>query len=284
MKNTCGLFVLGAIAMAPWLSGCDRVNGPHQKFRALDANGDGAVDRFEWENVEGSAFPETLGFRYADCDTDGRMTWHEYFNGYAHMQHCPATYLYEHGATASEEQRSAAAAVTHEDDALGEDWRSGPLVVRAEEQVQIYAVPPAEIDVPTHLRRRLPPRPGRYSEADLSPTALQRVSFSSNSVEDTVLVSHYDHREKIPGNEARMVFPRLVCEIGNDNPDVRITMVDLQIVWRARSNEYRSRLLKTLWADPTTTQSFHVWFGSPVDAAECRLLHARGQPARRTEE
>ena len=286
MKDTCRLLILGGMAMAiaPWLCGCryarDESDGPSDNFRALDANRDGDIDRFEWENVQGSAFPESLGFRYADCDADGRMTWHEYFVGYMRMQHCPITYLYEDAAVATPELRAAVVAVVgHEDDTLGEDWRSGPLVVRSEEQVQIYAVPPAEVDVPTHMRRRLPPRPRRYSELDLSPAALQRVKFSSRPVADTVLVAHYDPREKIPGNEARMVFPRMVCDIGNDNPDVRITMLDLQIVWRARGHEYRSRLLKTLWADPGATQSVHVWFADPVDAAECRLLHARGQPA-----
>jgi hypothetical protein len=284
MKHKGSLLVLGAIAMTTSLAGCGRAGsesaGPTDYFRGLDVNGDGDVDRFEWENDQGSVFPSTLGFRYCDCDANGRLTWHEYFLGHIHMRHCPATYLYESVSAASADTGADA---THEDDALGEDWRTGPLVVRADERVQIYAMPQFdqrdERDVPTHLRRRLPPRPGRYSETDLPSTALKRLKFTSQAVAQTVLVAHYDPSEKIPGNEARMNFPRMICEIDNGNPDVRITMIDLQIVWRLQGHEYRTRLLKTVWADPTTTQSIDVWFASPVDSAECRLLHARGQPA-----
>jgi hypothetical protein len=284
MKNECGLWVLAAIAMALWLSGCryarDESDGPTANFRALDANEDGDIDRVEWEDVQGSAFPDSLGFRYADCDADGRMTWHEYFGGYMRLQRCPGTYLYEDGIFASTDNSAGTTAVvTHEDDALGKDWRMGPLVVRADETVQIYAMPPGEIDVPTHLRRKRPPRPVRHTEADLSSAVMQRLIFTSRPIADTVLVSHYDPSEKIPGDEARMVFPRMVCDIGNDNPDIRLTMADLQIVWRVQGNQYRSRVLKTLWVEPRTTQSIHVWFGFPIDTAECRLLHVRGQPA-----
>jgi hypothetical protein len=284
MKHTCASRVFCALSIATALVGCrynrGESDGPTDNFRALDANRDDAVDRYEWENVQGSAFPESLGFRYADCDSDGRVTWHEYFVGYLHMQHCRGTYLYDSvGVVSDESAATSGAEATHEDDALGEDWRNGPLVVRADEQVQIYAAPPPEeTDVPTHMRRRLPPLPGRYSENDLSATALQRVKLSSRPVADTLLVSHYDPREKIPGNQVRMAFPRVVCEINNGNADLRITMVDLQIVWRVHGHEYHSRLLKTLWANPSSAQTLHVWFGSPIDAAECRLLHVRGQP------
>src|SRR3954462_12069004 len=82
------------------LAACGRVDfewqGPTDNFRGLDVNHDGDIDRFEWENQHESAlFPDTLSFRYSDCDSDGRLTWHEYFQHYMHMKHCSGPYLYE---------------------------------------------------------------------------------------------------------------------------------------------------------------------------------------------
>jgi hypothetical protein len=295
MKNTHRLIVPCALALTLCLPGCRRApaeaDGPSDYFRMLDANHDGDVDRHEWEVIRGPVFPYTLSFRYADCDMDGRLTWHEYAAGYMSSARCPAPFLYEdaRGDDAARADASAigsaGASFAHADDAQGEDWQIGPLVVRADEQVQIYEASPSErdgarVDVPTPLgRKQSPPRTGRHSEADLTPAALLRVRFSSLPVTDTVLVSHYDARETAPGDEVRHVFPLAVCKLANDNSDLRITLADLQIVWRVRGRQYRTRVLKTLWTNPGAAQLFHVWFNESVDAAECRLLHARGQPA-----
>ncbi len=60
MKHTRTLRVLCAISIAA-LVGCRYNRGesdsPSDNFRVLDANHDGAVDRYEWENLQGSAFP-----------------------------------------------------------------------------------------------------------------------------------------------------------------------------------------------------------------------------------
>src|SRR5262245_26602784 len=85
--------------LATLLVGCGRVQyqwqGPTDNSRALDANSDGDVDRFEWEQKHGSVFEKTQEFRYSDCDSNGRVSWHEYFVGYMGMKHCPGSYLYE---------------------------------------------------------------------------------------------------------------------------------------------------------------------------------------------
>lgn len=269
----------GAFIVATLLSGCGHHEwqGPTDNFRVLDANSDGEVDRVEWEYLHGSEFPSTLGYRYSDCDLDGRVSWHEYFVGYMHMAHCPGSYLYEALLPPSADDRVA---VTHEDDALGEDWREGPLLARADENVQIYEQPPDGPDVPTVFRRSLPQRPGRHSEQDLPPATRQRVRFSGTPLQDTLLVAHYDPAEKVPGNETRGTYPHVSCKIANENDDFRITLADIQVLWRVSGRDYRSRWLKTVWVEPRTTQSLDVWFGSAVDAAECRLLHARGQTVR----
>lgn len=271
-----------ACIVAAWLAGCGRYEwqGPTDVFRGLDANADGDVDRFEWENLHGAEYPTTLGFRYSDCDLDGRLSWHEYFVGYMKLAHCPGPYLYEPQFPASDDDNMVAA-VTQEDDALGEDWREGPLLARADENVQIYTQDPEGPDVPTVLQGKRPPRAARHSEQDLPPAAFQLLGFTTIPLKDTLLVAHYDVSEKIPGNEARGVYPRMSCEIANENGDYRITLTDVQVVWRVSGREYRSRWLKTLWIDPGTTQSLDVWFSSAVDSADCRLLHARGQAVRR---
>ncbi len=273
----------GAWLVAALLAGCGRVHfewqGPTDYFRSLDTNSDGDVDRVEWENGpdHGTLFPETLRFRYSDCDSNGRLSWHEYFAHDMGSTHCPGRYLYEDGPWPVIDDGESRSYVTHEDDSLGEDWREAPLLARADENVQIYEQPPDGPDVPTVLRRSLPQRPGYHSEQDLPPATWQRVRFSSGPLQDTLLVAHYDPAEKVPGNEARGTYPHASCKIANENDDFRITLADIQVVWRVGDRDYRSRWLTTVWVEPRTTQSLDVWFGSAVDAAECRMLHARGQ-------
>ena len=90
-------------------------------------------------------------------------------------------------------------------------------------------------------------------------------------------MAHYDPVEKIPGNEVRAAYPYLSCDIGNGNNDVRITLADIEVVWHAAGRESRERWLKPVWIEPGSSQRLDVWFGTGADAAECRLLNARGQ-------
>ncbi len=286
MTRRCSFRSSGTWLVAALLAGCGRVHfewqGPTDYFRSLDTNSDGDVDRFEWENGpdHGTLFPETLRFRYSDCDSNGRLSWHEYFAHDMRSTHCPDRYLYEDGPWPASHDGGSRSYVTHEDDSLGEDWRDAPLLLRADEPVQIYPQQPGA-DVLIHFPRTLPTRPGRHSEEDLPPAVLQRLRFTSGPLEDQLLVTHYDAVERIPGNEARRVYPHMSCVIANDDADFRITMADIQVVWRVSGRDYRARWLKTLWIDPGITQSLDVWFSNPVDAAACRLLHARGQTVRR---
>jgi hypothetical protein len=204
---------------------------------------------------------------------------------------CPAAYLYE-DVRDTEDPRtgesagySAYASSTHTDDTQGEDYRAGPLVVRAEEPLEIFQqgghsdFHAAQVDVQTLVSRHQPARPRRHTEADLTSDALQRLRLSNIPVADTTFVSHTIGGTEVPGYEVRQVFPLVACKLSNDNTDLRLTLADLQVVWREKDHEYRTRVLKTLWLNPGAAQLFHVWFGRPVDSAECRLLHARGQAA-----
>ena len=296
MKNTRSTIVLGALALALGLTGCGRApaeaSGQSDYFRALDSNHDGEVDRYEWENVRGGVFPDTLSFRYADCDANGRLSWREYATGYMSTVRCPTRYLYEDtryedvSDASTSEAGSEVASSTHVDDAQSEDWETGPLVARPEEPLQISNARPgddAQVSIEARslvLREPAPPRAGRHSETDLTPDELKRVRFSSQPLTDTILVPQYDLRENFTGDQLRRVFPLVVCKLANDNADLRITLADLQVVWRTRGREYRTRVLKTAWTNPGAAQLYHVWFRTSVDSAECRLLHARGQPAR----
>jgi hypothetical protein len=295
MKKTRRTVFLGALALSLSLAGCWRSPGdPYgesDNFRVLDANHDNDVDRYEWENLQGSAFAESLGFRYSDCDSDGRLTRHEYSNGYMGRMRCPVPYLYEDtrddAATRASESAGSTelASSTHPDDDQGEDYRAGPLIVRADEPLEMLEAPgrsdfhAAQIDVQTLLSRQQPPRAGRYSETDLTAAKLQRLRLSSTPLTDTIFVSHTIGGQTVPGFEARRIFPLVVCKLANDNPDLRITLADLQVIWHENGHAYRTRVLKTLWLNPRSTQLLHVWFGRAVASAECRLLHARGQPA-----
>jgi len=142
---------------------------------------------------------------------------------------------------------------------------------------RIYEQMPEGPDTPTLLRPVLRPPPVRFSEVDLAPAEQQRVHSSSLPLADAVLVSKYEPAEKVPGNEARASFPHLSCDIANDNTNVRITMADIEVVWHSAGRESRERWLKPVWIEPSHAQHLDVWFGSAVETAECRLLHARGQ-------
>jgi len=270
-----------ACLLAALFAACGRVEfewqGPTDNFRALDANKDGDVDRFEWEQSHGAVFEASLGFRHADCDSDGRMSWHEYFEGYMHLKHCPGRFLYEPPPPPPPADGSYGAVAYHADNGEPDNWQQGTLLLRPEENLQIYERMPQGPDVPTLLRPILHPPPARYSEKDLPPAALQRLRFTSSKLADTVLVSHYDPAEKISGNEFRAPYPHLNCDIGNDNSHVRITMVDVEVVWHVAAHESRERWLKPVWIEPGSAQRLDVWFGGPIEAAECRLLNARGQ-------
>jgi len=267
------------------LAGCDRVvfewQGPTDNFRNLDANSDGAVDRFEWEKMQGSVFRKTQGFRYADCDSNGRMSWHEYFVGYMHSNHCAGRYLYEPPPPPPAADTGVAYAYSAGDD-WPDNWQQGTLLLRPEENLQIYETMPSGPDVPTLLRPALAALPGRYSETELPPDALQRVHSKSLPLAERELLSKYDPAEKVPGNEARASFPHVSCEIHNDNSNVRITMAHVEVTWRAGGRDHAERWVKPVWIEPASTQRLDVWFGSAVDAAECRLLHARGQFLRKS--
>jgi hypothetical protein len=265
------------------LGACGRVEfewqGPTDNFRGLDANRDGDVDRYEWEQSHGSVFDASLGFRYADCDSNGRMSWHEYFQGYMHPRHCPGRYLYE-PPPAPPAADTGYAVAYHEGNGEPDNWQQGTLLVRPEENLQIYERMPNGPDIPTLLRPRLRPPPARYSEEDLPADIQQRLRLTSGKLADAILVSHYDHDS--PVHEYRAGFPHLSCDLRNDNGQVRITMADVEVVWRAGGLESRERWLKPVWIEPGGSQHLDVWFASPVHAAECRLLHARGQSLRKS--
>jgi hypothetical protein len=263
------------------LAGCGRAaseeQGPTGNFRALDVNHDGDIDRFEWENQHESAlFPDTLAFRYSDCNSDGRLTWHEYFQHYMHIKHCPGPYLYE--ATPwppPVDDATPMTEVSHEDDTLSEDWREAPVLARTDESVGVI---PASAGIPTtpaHWARAEKPRPARYSEADLPPTAARHLHLSSLPLRDSDLLANDDGQPRTDG-ETHFV-PYFLCKLENGNDDVRVTLADIQIVWRSHGRDLRARWLKSVWIDPGAAQGFDVWFAGDIDAAECRLLHARGQ-------
>src|SRR4029078_1382746 len=115
-----------ACLLAVLLTACGRVEfewqGPTDNFRALDANKDGDVDRFEWEQSHGAVFEASLGFRHADCDADGRMSWHEYFEGYMHLKHCPGRYLYEPPPPPPPADGSYGAVAYHADNGEPDNW------------------------------------------------------------------------------------------------------------------------------------------------------------------
>jgi hypothetical protein len=275
-----------ACVLATLLTGCGRVvfewQGPTDNFRALDVNSDGDVDRFEWEQSHGAVFDKSLGFRSSDCDTNGRVSWHEYFVGYMHLEHCPGRYLYESPLPPPSADSGMSAYASYEDDGEPDNWVQGTLLVRPEENLQIYERMPEGPDMPTLLRPVLRPPPARYSEQDLPPAAQQRLRFTSGRLADAVLVSRYDSAENIPGNEVRAAFPHLGCAIANENANVRITMADVEVVWHADGRESRERYLKPVWIEPGHTQRLDAWFAGRVDSAECRLLDARGQVLRKS--
>jgi len=271
-----------AWTLAALLAGCGRVvfewQGPTDNFRALDANSDGDVDRFEWEQGHGSVFDASLRFRFADCDSNGRLSWHEYFERYMHPEHCPGRYLYEPTPPPPADDAGVTYAYAYsEGDHWPDNWQQGTLLVRPDENLQIYEQMPEGPDMPTLLRPVLRAPPARFSEVDLAPAVQQRVHSRSLPLADAVLVSKYEPAEKVPGNEARASFPHLSCDIANDNTNVRITMADIEVVWHSAGRESRERWLKPVWIEPSHAQHLDVWFGSAVETAECRLLHARGQ-------
>jgi hypothetical protein len=251
--------------------------GPTENFRALDVNHDGDIDRFEWENQHESAiFPDTLSFRYMDCDRDGRVTWHEYAEGQMHGKHCPGPYLYE--ATPwppPPEPGIPAAEFSHEDDTLSEDWREAPLLARTDERVGITPPSPGIPVVPLHWARAENPRPSRYSEVDLPSNTFRTLHLSSLPLGEDDLLANDD------GEPARKTVhqfvPHFQCELANGSNNTRVTLADIQVVWRIQGRVLRARWLKSVWIDPGATQDFDVWFAGNIDAAECRLLHARGQ-------
>ncbi len=263
------------------LGACGRVDhesqGPTGNFRALDVNHDGDIDRFEWENQHESAiFPDTLSFRYMDCDRDGRVTWHEYAEGQMHGKHCPGPYLYEATPWPPPPEHGTPAPVfSHEDDTLSEDWREAPLLARTDEAVGIIP-PSAGIPVtPMHMSRAETPRPARYSETELPPETMGQLHLSSLPLREDDLLANDD--DQPPRNTAHYFVPYLRCELDNGSNDARVTLADIQVVWRTHGRNLRARWLKSVWIDPGATQAFDVWFAGPTDVAECRLLHARGQ-------
>jgi hypothetical protein len=255
------------------LTACGQINfewqGPSDYFRGTDANHDGELDRREWDFSTGTLFSRSYEFRHADCDMNGRLSWHEYFRARFRSRVCPGPFLYQ-------------------SDGLPDAVSSTePEVAGAGETIELMPLTPDGPVVPTLLTgelamlrqdRRLAPLPGTYSERDLDSATLQHLRMSNGPLTSRVLVSRmaYDDQQKGP---LSMSFPRMNCEFANQDVHTRVTLADFEILWRARGHEYRSRQLKPVWVDPLSTQTLFVWFKGPADSAECHLLRARGQPA-----
>jgi len=84
--------------------------GPTAAFKRIDATQDGELSRAEWQvrNWQTNLHTWEAGvFEQADCDSNGRLTWREYFRGVIKLRYCLKPYIF-HPALSREELNTRA--------------------------------------------------------------------------------------------------------------------------------------------------------------------------------
>lgn len=238
---------------------------PNDLWERTDYNGDGEISRAEWIAFRAYDFnlSTTSGvlrqFEYADCNSDGRLTWKEYRNyKWGPINPCdPNSSVQPHPLF-----------VEMASDSLHHDRRPFPFIIENEEVPEPGSVRAETIA--QYLRSRLEFQPLSFYEEPVI-----------SSGQDIELSCYRDNDTPFPLQDSLLasgVYPSVTCSVQNKSTAAATSMILLKAVETINDRDQSNILVKPLYLEPMNLASLTIIFdegSTPVSVSVAAAKNVR---------
>lgn len=228
--------------------------GPSNWFKVIDRNTDGDISRIEWEyqylrtSIYSASFNE---FEFADCNHNGRLTWHEYFQSNFNHRHCDPSGgpLYS----------SASSMMTAPHTELF------PAVLS---DIEIRVLTSNAYGYKEGLQRGISQYPNDISEDEASAAELASIQIKCGETYGEIVPDRFT-------NGASVKHPAIKCTIDNDLENADVSLLVLSITAEIKGAINHTWHAKAVHIPSQTTSNITVFLGNGTGSATVQLENIR---------